>query len=46
MLRPVESVFRLSWLGFLFIAGIFGLMKEGEDGSETRLDVDLPPKGG
>lgn len=38
MFNPVESVLRLSWLGFLFIAGILGLMKEGDEGSETKLD--------
>lgn len=33
-------VFKLSWLGFRFMAGIWGLMKEGEVGSETCVDAD------
>lgn len=35
--RPRSDVFvlRLSWLGFLFIPGMTGLMKTGEDGSEV-----------
>lgn len=43
--RSDEFVFRLSWLGFLFMAGILGLMNEGEDGSETR-ELDIELKGG
>lgn len=40
-------VLRLSWLGFLFMAGIFGLMKEGDEGSETsEEDNELLTKGG
>lgn len=46
ILRPVESVFRLSWLGFLFIPGIFGLMNEGDEGSETKVEDKVPAKGG
>lgn len=45
VIRSDELVFRLSWLGFLFIAGIFGLMKEGEHGSDTR-EFDRELKGG
>lgn len=38
-------VLRLSWLGFRFIAGIAGLMNEGEVGSDT-MDVVSEPEGG
>lgn len=31
-------VFKLSWLGFRFMAGICGLINDGDDGSETRVD--------
>jgi hypothetical protein len=34
--RFVVSVFRLSWLGFLFIPGMTGLINDGDVGSETR----------
>lgn len=39
--RPAKSsefVFRLSWLGFLFMAGIVGFIKDGEDGSDISDD--------
>ena len=32
--KPVVLVLRLSWLGFLFIPGMTGLMNEGDAGSE------------
>lgn len=32
--RSLEFVFRLRLLGFLFMAGIFGLMNDGEEGSD------------
>lgn len=38
VVRVIKSdvlVLRLSWLGFLFMVGILGLMKDGEEGSET-----------
>lgn len=44
--RSCELVFRLSWLGLRFIAGIVGLMKTGDDGSETSLDDREFVKGG
>ena len=43
--RSDELVFKLSWLGFLFMAGILGLMKDGELGSETR-ELERELKGG
>lgn len=43
---PLVSVFKLSWLGFRFIAGICGFMNEGDDGSETRLEASEPANGG
>lgn len=33
--RSSEFVFKLSWLGFLFMAGIVGFIKEGDDGSDV-----------
>lgn len=39
--RPAKSselVFKLSWLGFLFMAGMVGFMKEGDDGSDVIED--------
>ena len=44
--RLFESVFKLSWLGLRFMAGIVGLMKEGEEGSDTRLEVREDWNGG
>lgn len=44
--RSDVLVLRLSWLGFLFMAGIFGFMNDGDDGSETRDDGKFPPNGG
>lgn len=46
MIRSEELVFRLSWLGFRFIAGIVGLMKEGEAGSDVSDDDDEVPASG
>lgn len=46
ILRPVESVLRLSWLGLRFIAGIFGLIKSGDEGSETSCEDNELAKGG
>lgn len=46
MLSPWPSVFKLSWLGFRFIAGICGLMNDGEEGSETRLVESEVANGG
>lgn len=37
-MRSDEFVLRLSWLGLRFIAGIMGLMKEGEEGSDSTED--------
>lgn len=45
MTRSDELVFKLSWLGFRFIAGIVGLMKTGEQGSDIN-DVESEPNGG
>lgn len=46
-LRPVEPVFRLSWLGFRLIAGMTGLMKDGDEGSDERFEEEWwPPRGG
>jgi hypothetical protein len=36
-MRSDELVFKLNWLGLRFIAGILGLMKDGEAGSETMV---------
>jgi hypothetical protein len=36
VIKSFELVFKLSWLGFRFIAGILGLIKDGEDGSDTK----------
>lgn len=48
--RPASSlefVLRLRLLGFRFIAGIFGLMKDGEDGSDACADDEAEAaKGG
>lgn len=41
VVRPANSfvfVFKLNWLGFLFIAGILGLINEGDDGSDTSVE--------
>ena len=35
--RSDVLVLRLSMLGFRFMAGILGLMKEGEEGSDTMV---------
>jgi hypothetical protein len=45
LIRSEEFVFRLSWLGFLFMAGIAGLMKEGDEGSDNS-DEESELKGG
>jgi hypothetical protein len=37
-MRSDEFVLRLSWLGLRFIAGIIGLMNEGDDGSDNNDD--------
>lgn len=37
VIRSEVLVFKLSWLGFRFIAGIIGLINDGEDGSERTL---------
>lgn len=45
--RSLEFVFRLRLLGFLFMAGIFGLIKDGEDGSDGCVEeADEAAKGG
>lgn len=47
VIRSEVLVFKLSWLGLRFMAGILGLMKDGEEGSEISdelLGVDA--KGG
>lgn len=36
--RSLEFVLRLRLLGFLFIAGIFGFMNDGEEGSDTSVE--------
>lgn len=36
IIRSEELVLRLSWLGFLFMAGIIGLMNDGDEGSDTN----------
>lgn len=36
--RSSELVFKLRLLGFLFMAGIFGFMNDGEGGSDVCLD--------
>lgn len=40
LMRSEVPVLRLSWLGFRFIAGIVGLMKDdaGDEGSDIRGD--------
>jgi hypothetical protein len=45
MMRSDVLVLRLSWLGFLFMAGILGLINEGDEGSDTRV-VDMEVNGG
>lgn len=45
--NSLEFVFKLRLLGFLFIAGIFGFMNEGEDGSDACVDDEVEfAKGG
>lgn len=44
--NPFVSVFKLSWLGFRFMAGICGLMNTGDDGSDTRLEESELANGG
>lgn len=49
VVRPARSlvfVFKLSWLGFLFMAGILGFMKDGEEGSDTWVDEAPEPTNG
>lgn len=46
LIKSVALVLRLRRLGFLFMAGIAGLIKEGEQGSETILDVAFTTVGG
>jgi hypothetical protein len=48
IIRSDELVLRLSWLGFRFMAGILGLMKDGDEGSDTsdELFVVVLPNGG
>lgn len=36
VMKSEVFVFKLSWLGFRFMAGIMGLMKTGEAGSDTK----------
>lgn len=36
--KSLEFVFRLRLLGLRFIAGIFGFMKEGDEGSDTSVE--------
>lgn len=35
VMRSEVLVLRLSWLGFRFMAGILGLINDGDEGSET-----------
>lgn len=45
--RSLEFVFRLKLLGFLFMAGILGFMKDGEDGSDGCVEEEAElAKGG
>jgi hypothetical protein len=46
--RSEVLVFRLNWLGFLLIAGIVGLINDGEAGSDTSeiLVVDVETANG
>lgn len=46
MTRSDVLVLRLSWLGLRFIAGIVGLMKEGDAGSDTSVAAVLLMNGG
>lgn len=46
LIKSEALVLRLRRLGFLFMAGIAGLIKEGEQGSETILDVAFAAVGG
>lgn len=49
VVRPASSlvlVFKLSWLGFLFMAGILGLINEGDDGSDTSVEEVVEPANG
>jgi hypothetical protein len=39
VMRSLELVLRLSWLGFRFMAGIVGRMNDGDEGSDTRDDA-------
>jgi len=36
LIKSEVLVLRLNWLGFRLIAGIMGLMNDGEEGSETK----------
>lgn len=38
--KSLEFVFKLRLLGFLFIAGIFGFINDGEDGSDTSVEEE------
>ena len=44
-IRSVVFVLRLSWLGLRFMPGIVGLMKEGEEGSDSN-EEESELKGG
>ena len=46
IMRSEVLVLRLSWLGFRFMAGIFGLMKTGDEGSDASVEEREPPNGG
>lgn len=37
LFKSDEFVLRLSWLGLRFMAGILGLIKDGEEGSDTSV---------
>ena len=46
VMRSDVLVFRLNWLGFLFMAGILGFINDGDDGSDTSEDDKFPTNGG
>jgi len=47
LVRSEAFVFRLNWLGFRFMAGMVGLMNNGDDGSVTTyFEVVVTDNGG
>lgn len=47
LIKSEAFVFRLSWLGFRLIAGMVGLMNDGDDGSvDAYFEVVVILKGG